>query len=160
MQSAHRRGKKRKPEADLEAERSLYASFATAANSVSQLYSLALGQQARYRDEGARQSLERVYEWLCKEHGNSSTLPTAALMDFLRQEALLLGTPGECSAAPVPVLPLAPPAVFSSAAAAAKEDEGVEGGDKGPAAVVRRLQQQQQLHQQQQQHQEQQQSGW
>ncbi len=57
MQSAHRRGKKRKPEADLEAERSLYASFATAANSVSQLYSLALGQQARYRDEGARQSL-------------------------------------------------------------------------------------------------------
>ena len=60
MQSAHRRtSKKRKPDADLEAERSLYASFATAANAVSQLYSLSLSQQARHRDEGARQSLVR-----------------------------------------------------------------------------------------------------
>lgn len=60
MQSAHRRGsKKRKPDVDIEAERSLYTAFASAANSVSQLYSIALSQQSRHRDEGARQSLVR-----------------------------------------------------------------------------------------------------
>lgn len=72
---------------------------------------------------------ERVYEWLCKEYGSSEVLPTAALMDFLRQEALMLGQPGESSGAAAAQPPM-PPAVFSSAVAAAKQGDVAEGADK------------------------------
>jgi hypothetical protein len=42
-----KRGAKRKPELDLEAERSSYASFVAAANAVSQLYTAGVREQRR-----------------------------------------------------------------------------------------------------------------
>lgn len=42
-----KRGSKRKPELDLEAERSSYASFVAAANAVSQLYTAGVREQRR-----------------------------------------------------------------------------------------------------------------
>lgn len=65
---------------------------------------------------------ERVYEWLCKEHGNSPTLPTASLMEFLRQEALALSAQGEPSPAPVQPPALVAPLLFAAAAEAGKHE--------------------------------------
>lgn len=49
--------KKRKQEADSDAERTLYGSFVHAANAVSQLYTQAQQQHNRYKEEGARLAL-------------------------------------------------------------------------------------------------------
>ena len=49
--------KKRKQDADVEAERTLYGSFVHAANAVSQLYTQAQQQHNRSKEEGARLAL-------------------------------------------------------------------------------------------------------
>lgn len=52
-------GKKRKADGDLDAERSLQNTFVTAANSISQLLTLAVQQNKRSRTEGAVDALVR-----------------------------------------------------------------------------------------------------
>ncbi len=52
-------GKKRKPELDLDVERSMYASFVTAANAVSQLYTTGIAQQRRTAVAASRATLVR-----------------------------------------------------------------------------------------------------
>ncbi len=49
--------KKRKPELDLDAEKTLYGAFTQAASAVSTLYTLASQQQRKSRDAGAKQAL-------------------------------------------------------------------------------------------------------
>ena len=53
-------GKKRKADGDLDAERTLQNSFVTAANSISQLLTLAVQQNKRSRTEGAVDALVRM----------------------------------------------------------------------------------------------------
>ena len=53
-------GKKRKYELDLEVERTMYGSFATAANAISQLYTQAVQQQKRAAVAASRSTLVRV----------------------------------------------------------------------------------------------------
>lgn len=53
-------GKKRKADVDLDAERTLYTSFVSAANAVSQLYSQAAQQQRKIGAATVRQSLVRA----------------------------------------------------------------------------------------------------
>ena len=52
-------GKKRKADGDLEAEKTLQNSFVTAANSISQLFTLAVQQNKRSRTEGTVDALVR-----------------------------------------------------------------------------------------------------
>jgi hypothetical protein len=54
-------GKKRRAEVlDLDAERTLYSSFVSAANSISQLYTQAVQQQRRASAAASRQTLVRL----------------------------------------------------------------------------------------------------
>jgi len=57
MDGAHTRTKKRKSNAAMDAERSLYSNFVTAANSVSALYSQAAKRQQEQWESGAREAL-------------------------------------------------------------------------------------------------------
>lgn len=80
-------GKKRRIDAvDLDAERTLYSSFVSAANSMSQLYSQAVQQQRKSSAAASRQTLERVLGFVLKEYGNSDMVPKAAILQFLQQE--------------------------------------------------------------------------
>lgn len=79
-------GKKRKPEMDLDLERSLYSTFVAAANSVSSLYTQAQQQQKRAHIDGQRQALEKVVGWLAHEHGNGQPLSAHNLLEYLRFE--------------------------------------------------------------------------
>eukprot|EP00899_Mesostigma_viride_P003425 jgi/Mesvir1/13083/Mv06067-RA.1 len=84
---AGKMGKKRKKGIeDIELERSLYNSFCTAANSVSQLYTQAQHQQKRAFAAGARTSTERILQWLTKEYAGSPHLPVEAIAAFLMKE--------------------------------------------------------------------------
>lgn len=56
-------GKKRKLVVDHEAEKTLYSSFVSAANAVSQLYSQAVSQQRKASAQASRQALVRYYVW-------------------------------------------------------------------------------------------------
>jgi hypothetical protein len=55
-----KRGSKRKPELDLESERSSYASFVAAANAVSQLYTAGVREQRRTAKATLVSGLDRV----------------------------------------------------------------------------------------------------
>lgn len=79
-------GKKRKYELDLDAERTLYSSFVSAANSVSQLYTQGLQQQRKAAASAARQTLERVICFVLRECGDSQVVSKAVLLEFLQQE--------------------------------------------------------------------------
>lgn len=78
--------KKRKAVCDLDAERTLYTSFVSAANSVSQLYASAVQQQRKSSAAAYRQSLERVLGFVLREYGSSDSIPKAAMLQFLQQE--------------------------------------------------------------------------
>lgn len=57
MASATSRGKKRRAEVDLDAERTLYGSFSHAASAMSQLYSQAVQQQRKASAAASRHIL-------------------------------------------------------------------------------------------------------
>lgn len=78
--------KKRKSEVDLDAERTLYSSFVSAANAVSQLYTQASQQQRRAAATASRQTLERIICFVLKESAENSTLNSSALLQYLQQE--------------------------------------------------------------------------
>lgn len=63
---AGRRGRKRKPDADCEQERTLHAAFVQSANALSSLYSLSLAQQRKAQELGRRNALVR---WDGEERG-------------------------------------------------------------------------------------------
>eukprot|EP00798_Chlamydomonas_sp_ICE-L_P020975 gene20975-27831_t len=79
-------GKKRKCEVDLDAERNLYSSFVTAANSISQLYSQSVQQQRKGTAAASRQTLERVMCFLLRDYNSADVIPRAELLHFLQQE--------------------------------------------------------------------------
>ncbi|KAL4449512.1 hypothetical protein ABPG77_007156 [Micractinium sp. CCAP 211/92] len=129
------RGTKKRKQADsLDGERSLYASFSHAANAVSQLYTAAVQQTKRAEEAGARQALERVAQFVVKEYGNAPAVPTAVLMEVLRQE--LQAAQGSAATIQLPFpMPLLP----------ADSDEGLRSDDEHtmseqpmPASTFRR----------------------
>lgn len=83
---SQRCGKKRKLPVDHEAERTLYKEFASAAASVSQLFSSAVAQQRKATAQGSRQALERVLTWVLKEHQGLEMISKSELVQFLQQE--------------------------------------------------------------------------
>ncbi|KAI3429613.1 hypothetical protein D9Q98_005699 [Chlorella vulgaris] len=114
--------KKRKGESTLEAEKSLYGSFVDAANAVSQLYTAAVQQNKRAEEQGARQALERVAQFVVKEYGNAPAVPTVMLMELLRQE--LQAAQGSTTAIQLPFpIPLLPGALGSDSSDAHHSDD-------------------------------------
>lgn len=79
-------GKKRKLVVDHEAEKTLYSSFVSAANAVSQLYSQAVSQQRKASAQASRQALERVVAWLVAQNPGSDFVSKTAMLHFLQQE--------------------------------------------------------------------------
>lgn len=71
---------------DVDLDRSLYSTFVTAANSISQLYTQASQQQKRAHVEGSRQALEKLVNWIVREQGTPQAIPTHFLLDYLRFE--------------------------------------------------------------------------
>lgn len=80
--------KKRKSEnaALNEVEKTLYNSFSTAANSISQLYTHAQNQQKIAFQAGERHGVEKLYHWLLREHQNGSNITVAQIIHNLQSE--------------------------------------------------------------------------
>lgn len=80
--------KKRKSEAPglEEVERTLYTSFSAAANSISQLYTQAQNQQKIAFQAGHRHSLDKVHQWISREHNGAAYISVEQLMTFLQKE--------------------------------------------------------------------------
>jgi len=79
--------KKRKHDGPLDdIERTLYASFSSAANGISQLYTQSLNQQRKAYCLGARHVAERVIQWLEDEHRSQQHVSTTALVALLTRE--------------------------------------------------------------------------
>eukprot|EP00879_Flechtneria_rotunda_P004602 GHRR01004858.1.p1 GENE.GHRR01004858.1~~GHRR01004858.1.p1 ORF type:complete len:210 (+),score=82.70 GHRR01004858.1:243-872(+) len=81
-------GKKRKYESvlDAECERTMYSSFVTAANAVSQLYTQGVQQQRRAAAAASKATLEKVVSFVLRENGGQEHISKAALLQFLQHE--------------------------------------------------------------------------
>jgi hypothetical protein len=108
--------KKRKAELQqIETQTTLHKNFVQAANSISCLYAEAIQQQHEARLEGQAETLvgfcrlkahsgaskpergvdltadmpmvqERLYSYICSQHGSSAFIPTAAMFEYLSHE--------------------------------------------------------------------------
>lgn len=104
---ANRAMKKRKyDEQELEVERSMYTSFVTAANAVSQLYTQGQQQQRRAASDASRATLEKVVNFVLHEYPNSEVIPKAVLLQYLQYEYETIDTHDKAQPAPVTFLPV------------------------------------------------------
>lgn len=69
-----------------EVDRSLYTSFCHAANSISQLFTQAQQQQKVAFQSGQRIGLEKVFEWIIRQHQVGLNPTTIDIMNFLKNE--------------------------------------------------------------------------
>lgn len=92
--------KKRKPEASRldEVDRTMYTSFCSAANSLSQLYSQAVSHQRVSFQAGERQGLEKLYQWIVRQQEEGSTVSTFDIIAYLQNEL-------ECGSEEAPMSP-------------------------------------------------------
>ncbi|GLT68139.1 hypothetical protein SLA2020_403970 [Shorea laevis] len=81
-------GKKRKSIATSldEVDRTMYASFCSAANSLSQLYTQAMNQQKLSFQAGERHSLEKLYQWIRRQQEGGSRVTTLDILSYLQNE--------------------------------------------------------------------------
>ncbi|KAG8047203.1 hypothetical protein GUJ93_ZPchr0008g11995 [Zizania palustris] len=83
-------GRKRKVEAarvvEEEADRALYGAFRGAANSLSQLYALAGGHQRISFHAGERHALEKLYQWMVRQHENGLKLTVSDIASHIQHE--------------------------------------------------------------------------
>ncbi|XP_047047894.1 uncharacterized protein LOC124654740 [Lolium rigidum] len=81
-------GKKRKAEAARleETDRAMYGAFRGAANSLSQLYTLAMGGQKLSFQAGERHAMEKLYEWILRQHENGLRLTVADIASHIQHE--------------------------------------------------------------------------
>ncbi|XP_022773426.1 uncharacterized protein LOC111315735 [Durio zibethinus] len=81
-------GKKRKSIATSldEVDRTMYASFCSTANSLSQLYTQAMNQQKLSFQAGKRHSLEKLYQWIWRQQEGGSRVTTMDILSYLQNE--------------------------------------------------------------------------
>ncbi|GLT74612.1 hypothetical protein SLA2020_464000 [Shorea laevis] len=81
-------GKKRKSIATSldEVDRTMYASFCSAANSLSQLYTQAMNQQKLSFQAGERHGLEKLYNWIRRQQEGGSRVMTLDILNYLQNE--------------------------------------------------------------------------
>jgi hypothetical protein len=138
MMSAQRGGGKKRKQADSgDAERNLYGSFVHAANAVSQLYTAGLQAAKKAEEAGARRALERVAQFVVKEYGNAPSVPTAVLMEVLRQE--LQAAQGSAAAIQLPFpVPLLPTGDSQGSDAHSDDEHLMSAGEPSPGTAFRR----------------------
>ncbi|PRQ24602.1 hypothetical protein RchiOBHm_Chr6g0274261 [Rosa chinensis] len=81
-------GKKRKSVATSldEVDRSMYTSFCSAANSLSQLYTQAMNHQKLSFQAGERHALDKIYQWICRQQEEGSRVATGDILNYLQNE--------------------------------------------------------------------------
>ncbi|KAB2083292.1 hypothetical protein ERO13_A05G246200v2 [Gossypium hirsutum] len=79
-------GKKRKSIATSldEVDRTMYASFCSAANSLSHLYTQAMNQQKLSFQAGKRHGLEKIYQWIWRQQEGGSRVTTMDILSYLQ----------------------------------------------------------------------------
>ncbi|KAJ9675522.1 hypothetical protein PVL29_024447 [Vitis rotundifolia] len=81
-------GKKRKSVATSldEVDRTMYATFCSAANSLSQLYTQTMNQQKLSFQAGERHGLEKLYQWILRQQEGGSRVTTVDILSYLQNE--------------------------------------------------------------------------
>ncbi|KAL6962539.1 hypothetical protein U1Q18_037497 [Sarracenia purpurea var. burkii] len=81
-------GKKRKSVATSleEVDRTMYSTFCSAANSLSQLYTQAMNQQKLTFHAGERHGLEKLYQWVLRQQEGGSRVNTVDILAYLQAE--------------------------------------------------------------------------
>ncbi|CAL5414808.1 unnamed protein product [Camellia sinensis] len=81
-------GKKRKSVATSldEVDRTMYSTFCSAANSLSQLYTQAMNQQKLSFQTGERHGLEKLYQWILRQQEGGSRVNTVDILTYLQTE--------------------------------------------------------------------------
>ncbi|XP_061357119.1 uncharacterized protein LOC133301501 [Gastrolobium bilobum] len=69
-----------------EVDRTMYASFCTAANSLSQLYTHAMNHQKLSFHAGERHALEKLYQWIWREQEGGSRVATIDVLNYIQNE--------------------------------------------------------------------------
>ncbi|KAJ4876149.1 Uncharacterized protein Rs2_41167 [Raphanus sativus] len=97
-------GKKRKGTATSldEVDRTVYASFRTAANSLSQLYTQSMNHQKLSFQAGERHGLEKLYQWIWRQQEGGSRVTSMDIINYIQNEL-------ECCPEEPPISPRAPP---------------------------------------------------
>ncbi|XP_072965854.1 uncharacterized protein [Typha angustifolia] len=80
--------KKRKSEANRldEVDRTMYATFRGAANSLSQMYTQAMAQKRVAFQAGERHALEKIYRWILTQHEEGSRVVVPDIVAYLQKE--------------------------------------------------------------------------
>ncbi|KAK9272935.1 hypothetical protein L1049_003314 [Liquidambar formosana] len=80
--------KKRKSDATRldEVDRTMYTTFCSAANSLSQLYTHAMNQQRLSFQAGERHALEKLYQWILRQQEEGSRATTIDIVAYLQNE--------------------------------------------------------------------------
>ncbi|XP_010421889.1 PREDICTED: uncharacterized protein LOC104707271 [Camelina sativa] len=96
-------GKKRKSTATSldEVDRTVYASFRTAANSLSQLYTQSMNHQKLSFQAGERHGLEKLYQWIWRQQEAGSRVTPMDIVNYIQSEL-------ECCTEEPPMSPRAP----------------------------------------------------
>ena len=82
-------------------DRSLYATFSTAANSLSQLYTQSMNQQKTSFQAGERHGLEKLYQWIFTQKEGGDTIDVIDILNYLQNELDYHGAePIKAAAAP------------------------------------------------------------
>jgi len=69
-----------------EVDRTMYASFCSAANSLSQLYTQAMNHQKLSFQAGERQGLEKLYQWIRRQQEEGSRVTTVDILNYIQNE--------------------------------------------------------------------------
>ncbi|XP_038976194.1 uncharacterized protein LOC103696971 [Phoenix dactylifera] len=69
-----------------EVDRTLYSTFCSAANSLSQLYTQAMNQQKISFQAGERHALEKVYQWILRQHEEGSRVNIDDILTYIQNE--------------------------------------------------------------------------
>jgi len=69
-----------------EVDRTMYASFCSAANSLSQLYTQAMNHQKLSFQAGERQGLEKLYQWIRRQQEEGSRVTTVDILNYVQNE--------------------------------------------------------------------------
>ncbi|KAG6673864.1 hypothetical protein I3842_15G012500 [Carya illinoinensis] len=81
-------GKKRKSVATTldEVDRTMYASFCSAANSLSQLYTQSMNHNKFSFQAGERHGLEKLYQWIRRQQEEGSRVATVDILNYIQNE--------------------------------------------------------------------------
>uniref|UniRef100_A0A7C9CD37 Holocarboxylase synthetase n=1 Tax=Opuntia streptacantha TaxID=393608 RepID=A0A7C9CD37_OPUST len=69
-----------------EVDRTMYASFCSAANSLSQLYTQAMNHQKLSFQAGERHGLEKLYQWILRQQEAGARVTTGDILTYLQNE--------------------------------------------------------------------------